>query len=47
MTEKCPYLRTIQGGDESMDYCDLVDKQCLLPGGYRCEEYEETIVEVL
>lgn len=45
MTEKCPYLRTIQGGDESLDYCDLVDKWCLLTGGYTCEEYANFLAE--
>lgn len=35
--ERCPYLRIIRGGDESMDYCDLVDKWC----EPECEVYVE------
>jgi len=38
---KCPHIITKRAGDESMDWCELVDKQCLLVGGYECEEWEE------
>ncbi len=43
--EKCPYQRVIQGGDESGAYCRLRDFQCVLVGGYECEEYNEFLKE--
>lgn len=40
--DRCPHIRTIQGGDESMDMCDLVDKWCLIQHGqYECEIRDE------
>lgn len=40
--DKCPHIRTLQGGDESMDICDIVDKGCLIEHGqYKCEIWDE------
>lgn len=46
--EKCPYIRTIgRPGEESMDYCELMDKPsgrkgiCILISGKKCPEWEE------
>uniref|UniRef100_A0A6M3JUX3 Uncharacterized protein n=1 Tax=viral metagenome TaxID=1070528 RepID=A0A6M3JUX3_9ZZZZ len=36
---ECPYLKETLVGDEILEWCELVDKQCLLTGGYECEEY--------
>ena len=44
--ERCPDMKTIRAGDESMDYCKLNDKMCLLVGDYRCEYYEEYLKEI-
>ena len=44
--EKCPYIRSIRAGDESMDYCELMDKPsgririCPLITGKECPEWE-------
>ncbi len=37
--ERCPYLKTIQAGDESMDFCEikLRPRQCL----GECEVYND------
>ena len=44
-TERCPYLRVKRGGDESMDYCDLVNKWCLLIHYDNCEVYNDFLKE--
>ena len=41
LVDRCPNITTKLAGDESLDFCDIVDKVCLLVGGYTCEEYEE------
>ena len=41
LNDKCPHIRTIRGGDESMDMCDLVDKWCLIEHNYGCEIWDE------
>jgi len=38
---KCPHIKTIRAGDELQYFCTLVDKVCLLVGGYECEEWIE------
>ncbi len=45
--ERCPFQRVIQGGDESMENCTirLRDRQCVLIGGYECDEYNEFLKE--
>lgn len=38
LNERCPYIRTLRGGDETQDVCDLVDKWCLIEHSqYECE----------
>ena len=40
--DRCPHIRTIRGGDETQDVCDLVDKWCLIEHGqYECEIWNE------
>ena len=42
LDEKCPHIRTLRGGDETQDICDLVDKWCLIEHGlYECEIWDE------
>ncbi len=36
----CIHIRTISAGDESMDYCRVSEKICLLEAGYPCEVEE-------
>lgn len=45
--EKCPHIRTVgRPGEESMDYCELMDKPsgrigiCTLISGKECPEWE-------
>ncbi len=42
---KCPALKIIRGGDESQGICLLVDKWCLLEGGYPCDERDIILKE--
>ncbi len=40
--DRCPHIRTLRGGDESQDICDLVDKWCLIEHGqYECVIWDE------
>ena len=40
--DRCPHIRTIRGGDETQDMCDLVDKWCRIEHGqYECEIWNE------
>lgn len=40
--DRCPHIRTILGGDETQDICELVDKWCLIEHGqYECEIWDE------
>ena len=40
--DRCPHIRTIRGGDETQDMCDLADKWCLIEHGqYECEIWNE------
>ncbi|KKN74968.1 hypothetical protein LCGC14_0384700 [marine sediment metagenome] len=38
---RCPHIRTLRGGDETQDMCDLVDKWCLIEHGGDCEEWDK------
>jgi hypothetical protein len=38
---KCPHIITQKVDDESYDFCNLVDKPCLLISGCICDEWEE------
>ncbi len=43
---KCPHIRTLRGGDETQDMCDLVDKWCLIEHSqYECEIWDEIRLE--
>jgi len=51
MSERCPEVRTIVAGDESMDFCGLSDrpsgmKICLLVSGEECDIYNEYLEEL-
>ncbi len=40
---RCPHIEGKQGGDESLDFCNINDKLCLLEGNnplYECPEWE-------
>jgi len=39
MKSKCPYIRTLRAGDESLDSCSLLDDWCILEGGLPCPEW--------
>ena len=45
--DRCPHIKTLRAGDESMDYCTEADrisgrmKVCHLVSGDTCEEWEE------
>ena len=39
------YCKELDDYIEGADMCDIVDKVCLLWGGYRCEEWEEILRE--
>ncbi len=40
--DRCPHIRTLRGGDESMDICELNTKACLIEHGlYECKIWDE------
>jgi hypothetical protein len=39
--DKCPHIITRQADDESFDFCELVDKPCLLISGDACDIWNE------
>ena len=39
--ERCPEQSCKSVGDESYEWCTLVDKPCLLRSGMVCDEWEE------
>ena len=45
LNDKCPHIRTLRGGDETQDVCDLVDKWCLIEHGGECEIWDEIRLE--
>ena len=46
MEERCPEVKTIRVGDESMDICTLNDKICLLWSSNECDIYNEYLEEL-
>ncbi len=38
---RCPHIEGKQAGDESLDFCDINDKVCLLVTNNECPEWEE------
>lgn len=39
--DKCPYSQTKRAGDDSLDYCELNTKACLLESGLECDVYND------
>ena len=51
MSERCPEMKTMAAGDESMDFCELSDrpsgmKICLLESGDECDIYNEYLEDL-
>lgn len=45
MSERCPYLKRKQAGDESYDLCDIKGRFCNEEHGYRCSIWDEIRAE--
>ncbi len=46
MSERCPEMKTIAAGDESMDFCKLDGRICALVSGDECDTYNEYLEDL-